>query len=246
MRRQLSVRFLSDGSVIQHLGALENPKLVVILGREDVERDNGVFGLLYQPLLDEGYTLIWYEFYSRYLAARLADPFGDLSPKPAWIRRVLGGVRLLAYRSFWGKLWKSRSVPWPSFEDRYDSVRQFFATFPGGQSSLVVLSRSSGGVVASTLAESVGIHRIVCAGYPFKHPQKPEEVYRTQHLETLKTPFLIFQGRSDAYGGEAAVDRYALSDNIQVQWVESDHDFGLKAEDQAQFIAQSLRFLGFG
>ena len=60
-----------------------------------------------------------------------------------------------------------------------------------------------GGRVASMVADELHaagkIAGLVCLGYPFHPPAKPQQL-RTKHLAGLKTPTLICQGTRDEFG----------------------------------------------
>lgn len=84
--------------------------------------------------------------------------------------------------------------------------------------------KSMGGRMASLIADEVGAVGLVCLGYPFHPPGKPDRL-RTEHLENLKTPALILQGERDPFGTQAEVGGYNLSEAIQVQWLaDGNHD----------------------
>ena len=95
----------------------------------------------------------------------------------------------------------------------------------GGARNLVIGGRSMGGRMASLIADAVGARGLVCLGYPFHPPGKPERL-RTEHLAALRTPTLIVQGERDAFGSKAEVRGYDLSDAIRIHWlVDGDHSF---------------------
>lgn len=95
----------------------------------------------------------------------------------------------------------------------------------GGAESLVIGGRSMGGRMASLIADAVGALGLVCLGYPFHPPGKPEKL-RTEHLAGLRTPTLIVQGERDAFGSKAEVGGYVLSDAIRIHWLaDGDHSF---------------------
>ena len=48
------------------------------------------------------------------------------------------------------------------------------------------------------VAGEAAVLGLVCLGYPFHPPGKPERT-RTKHLENLKTPTLIPQGTRDSF-----------------------------------------------
>src|SRR6266481_3557355 len=66
-----------------------------------------------------------------------------------------------------------------SFRDAIEQV--------GGGSRLVIGGKSMGGRIASMVADDGGVRGVVCLGYPFHPPSKPEKT-RTKHLETMRTP----------------------------------------------------------
>ncbi|SEM07005.1 hypothetical protein SAMN04515666_10740 [Bosea lupini] len=98
----------------------------------------------------------------------------------------------------------------------------------GPSRSLIIGGKSMGGRVASMVADDLfaadRIGGLLCLGYPFHPPAKPEQL-RTQHLADLKTPTLIVQGTRDEFGTREEVDGYALSPAIEMLWLEDgDHD----------------------
>ncbi|HTY18698.1 MAG TPA: alpha/beta family hydrolase [Myxococcota bacterium] len=95
----------------------------------------------------------------------------------------------------------------------------------GGGAGLVIGGKSMGGRMASLVADEVGARGLVCLGYPFHPPGKPDRL-RTAHLESLRTPTLIVQGERDAFGGREEVAGYELSPAIRLHWIaDGDHSF---------------------
>lgn len=95
----------------------------------------------------------------------------------------------------------------------------------GGAGGLAIGGKSMGGRMASMVADEVGARGLVCLGYPFHPPSRPESL-RTAHLHDLRTPTLIVQGTRDEFGGSAEVAGYALSPAIRIHWIEDgDHSF---------------------
>jgi len=89
----------------------------------------------------------------------------------------------------------------------------------------VIGGKSMGGRIASMIADDAGVDGLVCLGYPFHPPGKPEKL-RTAHLRDLQTPTLIVQGTRDPFGKPEEVDAYDLSDGIRIVWLEDgDHSF---------------------
>lgn len=93
----------------------------------------------------------------------------------------------------------------------------------GGGSRVHIGGKSMGGRMASMVADEMEVRSLICFGYPFHPPGKPEKT-RTAHLETLRTPTLILQGTRDAFGSRDEVARYSLSSAIRIGWIEGgDH-----------------------
>lgn len=116
---------------------------------------------------------------------------------------------------------------------------------------LVIGGKSLGGRVASMAADELlitgKIAGLLCLGYPFHPPAKPEQT-RTRHLADLKTPTLICQGTRDEFGSRDEVSSYALSDKIEILWLEDgDHDLkprksisGFTALDHLKTVVQAV------
>ncbi|HEX2569001.1 MAG TPA: alpha/beta family hydrolase [Polyangia bacterium] len=95
----------------------------------------------------------------------------------------------------------------------------------GGGKGLFIGGKSLGGRMASLVADELGVRGLVCLGYPFHPPGKPERT-RTAHLEQLRTPTLIVQGERDPFGTAGEVERYALSPALRLAWLtDGDHSF---------------------
>jgi predicted alpha/beta-hydrolase family hydrolase len=117
----------------------------------------------------------------------------------------------------------------------------------GDARPLIIGGKSMGGRVASLVADELfadaRIAGLLCLGYPFHPPAKPDQL-RTAHLGTLKTPTLICQGTRDPFGTRDEVEGHQLSDRIDVLWLEDgDHELkprkkitGLSVEDHLQSV----------
>ncbi len=111
-----------------------------------------------------------------------------------------------------------------------DTWRQVASTLGPGWA---VGGKSMGGRIASMVADEVGATGLVCLGYPFHPPGKPDTL-RTEHLETLATPGLILQGTRDPFGGPEEVAGYGLAPTLRVHWLE-DGDHSLKPRKRSGF-----------
>lgn len=91
-------------------------------------------------------------------------------------------------------------------------------------SRLVIGGKSMGGRMASLVADDGAVRGLVCLGYPFHPPGRPERL-RTAHLAGLRCPTLIVQGTRDPFGNAQEVAAYDLSPAIRIHWVaDGDHD----------------------
>jgi len=118
----------------------------------------------------------------------------------------------------------------------------------GAKGPLIIGGKSMGGRVASMIADelyaSKQIAGLLCLGYPFHPPEKPEQL-RTEHLADLKTPTLIAQGTRDPFGSRDEVASYKLSRNIDLLWLEDgDHDLKPRKTISGFSAADHLKTLG--
>lgn len=113
----------------------------------------------------------------------------------------------------------------------------------GKNINLVVLARSAGGRIASMIADEAGIKKLICLGYPFKHPDLPAEVERFEHLPSVKTPFLILQGTDDVYGGREITSMYDLSPATSVKFIETSHEFRLNRQQWVEVLSDIKNFI---
>ena len=116
---------------------------------------------------------------------------------------------------------------------------------------LIIGGKSMGGRVASMVADQLfaagQIAGLLCLGYPFHPPGKPEQL-RTKHLAGLKTPALICQGTRDIFGSRKEAEGYSFSDRIEILWLEDgDHDLkprkgisGFTAADHLKTMAEAV------
>ena len=116
---------------------------------------------------------------------------------------------------------------------------------------LVIGGKSMGGRIASMVADECEVAGLVCLGYPFHPPGRPEKL-RTAHLADLRTPTLIVQGERDPFGKPEETAGYELSKAIEFAWM-PDGDHSLKprvksgrteADNLADAIAAIAEFAG--
>ena len=104
-----------------------------------------------------------------------------------------------------------------------------------------------GGRMASMVADELEVAGLLCYGYPFHPPGKPERL-RTEHLQTLRTKALIVQGTRDSFGSRVEVESYSLPSTIQIAWIEGG-DHSLKTASSGgqpslqQAVIYGVRFI---
>jgi predicted alpha/beta-hydrolase family hydrolase len=112
--------------------------------------------------------------------------------------------------------------------DREPALRQAWLQVIGelgGGAGLVIGGKSLGGRIASLVADEAGVSGLVCLGYPFHPPDRPDRL-RTAHLRGLRTPALVVQGTRDPFGTPPEVAGYELAAGLRVVWMEDgDHSF---------------------
>ncbi|HUF57459.1 MAG TPA: alpha/beta family hydrolase [Thermohalobaculum sp.] len=168
------------------------------------------------------------------------------------IAGALGGRGLRVARFEFGYMAARRAgrrMPPPRAETLVPEYRAAAAAL-GAPPPLVIGGKSMGGRVASMAADGLlsesAVAGLLCIGYPFHPAGKPAKL-RTAHLARLRTPTLICQGSRDAFGSREEVAGYALSDRIELLWLEDgDHDLkprkrvtGLTAADHLATLADA-------
>ena len=119
--------------------------------------------------------------------------------------------------------------PPPKAENVADEYRDAVAEIVRTAGTPVAIGgKSYGGRVASLVADDLHaagtVSALVCLGYPFHPPEKPDQL-RTTHLLALQTPALICQGTRDPFGGQEEVPGYDLATTIELLWLnDGDHD----------------------
>lgn len=114
--------------------------------------------------------------------------------------------------------------------EEYDKIVADVSARLAPGTTLLIGGKSMGGRVASLCADTLFADRriagLVCLGYPFHPPGKPDNL-RTAHLEHMRCPALIVQGERDPFGSRAEVEAYPLSRKIKICWIsDGDHDLG--------------------
>lgn len=109
---------------------------------------------------------------------------------------------------------------------------------------LLVGGKSLGGRVAALYAGSdlldPAVAGIVCLGYPFHAPGKPEAT-RLGPIEESRLPLLVCQGERDSFGNRAEVEGYPLPAHAELLWLaDGSHDLAPRGKAAATW-AGNLR-----
>jgi uncharacterized protein len=95
-----------------------------------------------------------------------------------------------------------------------------------GDGRVFIGGKSMGGRMATMIADEVDVQGVICLGYPFHPPGKPDKL-RIAHLRDIRTPVLMIQGTRDALGSREEVEPMELSKAVRIAWLE-DGDHSLK------------------
>lgn len=240
------------GVYFQHLGPLDKSPVLVFVGRDNVRRKSASLDALAARLHQLGITVCWYEHKAMQHASLREQALATVSH--SWLntyaeRHPLAGsvarklIKLYLktkYPKRHGFFFKKIKLDAAS---TLSDLRRFLRNLKADQ--VFIMAQSAGGISASLIESEAAIQKLVCFGYPFKHPDRPEEAYRTAHLPFLTKPCLIIQGDQDEYGTAKDVARYPVSPSVQIASIHANHDYdGLTeaAFNEALNLMQS--FLG--
>ncbi len=243
---------LNDAHVA-YLGSLASTKMLLFIGRSNAQKNSAPLQELLNRLVLDGYLLVWAKSRNQFISELLTDKslgaldwlnsvFGKAESRAkVWIRRILKGFILIGYPSKWDYFidWLRGTQPVDQTEIYVKLMRLL-----GSNKSIFILSHSAGGITASCLANEDNLRGMICFGYPFKHPDKDEESYRTTELKNIGKSFLIVQGYQDEYGGANVRDRYELSQNIEFEFVQANHEYeNLSTDDWMRVVKRLASFL---
>lgn len=133
------------------------------------------------------------------------------------------------------------STPPDSIEFRAESLARAFAALHPKPSLLV--GHSSGARFASMVADQCGVRGVILFGYPFKHPDLPDEPERYAHLATIETPCLLIQGSRDEYGGDDIAGKYPFSRAVTVAIIDGSHNLEMFRAQRVRIFAAIHNFI---
>jgi hypothetical protein len=205
-------------------------KIIFLIGRENWQKDNALNHILFDYLKKTKNEIVW-EDPAGNLLYRLNKFENHLKWLPNYIKRINHRFTLILYLFFhWSYFNYLSDRKKPCTKLRAEMLKQSILRL-GNKKEIIIVSRSAGGRFSSLIADDLKIKHIICLSYPFKHPEKEIEPERYLHLISLKTPMLIIQGDKDEYGGLDVRAKYILSPNIELFYVDANHDFIISGND---------------
>lgn len=220
LKQKLKTVFISDGGAISYWGPPENKKIIFIAGRDNALKDQFLIHSFIDFFQKQNLTVAWYESRGS-MFCKLTTPAKNYPP---FIKKIIRSLMLLKHPRYWSCIfwWHRKKIQELPF--LVQSLKEALTTL-GPHKEIIIISRSAGGRYASSIANEMGISKLICIGYPFKHPEKNEEPERFRHLPELKMPCLIIQGVNDEYGGAEIKEKYQLAPTTELFFVNSGHDF---------------------
>lgn len=217
-------------------------KILLMMERDNFHRDLEFIKKIVDSLKDLGYEIVWYNWRG-FGHNEVIDPSAKFEKLPWWIRKPLKFLLLLAHPQYWKYYFSLNKIRQHTIRGRCKNLKNFLKKI-NPDVEVAIFSRSAAGRVSSLiLDETPQLKKIVCLGYPFKHPDRKSEEDRFKHLETLEKPFLIIQGRQDPYGGIEIESDYKLSSSICISFVNTDHDFFVSKEQLYEIVLEIKKFL---
>jgi hypothetical protein len=205
---------------------------VVLIGRSNSERRSNTFPKIVRCLEGQGFPVFSFKSdrskYSEKINLRLME----ISPKiaasidgshPPYLRAMrfcVKGALVVAGKQRWSFIRAAFSTPSATAAQELEI---FIEALPFDHIHLV--GHSAGGIAATRISKNPKVRSVSCFGYPFKHPQRPAEDYRTKHLSSISKPLLIIQGISDEYGAADDQGDAMLPSQCKIITLDCDHDY---------------------
>lgn len=205
-------------------------KKIFLVGRDNWQKDDSLNHILFNHLQKKKYEIIW-EDPAGHLIYKFRKIENDIKWIPNYVRKI--NLRLLQFVygifhwNYFNYLSKRNHI---SVKIRSEKLKKSILEIDDID-NLIILSRSSGGLTSSLLADELNISNLICISYPFQHPDKDNEPERYLHLKNIKTPMLIIQGEKDEYGGLEIREKYQFSPNVELFFVDTNHDFLISNND---------------
>jgi pimeloyl-ACP methyl ester carboxylesterase len=211
---------------------MKNRVGVVFIGRSNGEKRSNTFPKIVQRLEGKGFPVFSFQSdrskYSEKINFRLmkispeiaASVGGSYPLHRRAVRFCIKGALVVAGKQRWSFIKAAFQAPSVTAAKE---LERFIDTLPLDHVHLI--GHSAGGIAATKISKNPKVKSVSCFGYPFKHPQRPAEDYRTQHLSSVSKPFLIIQGSSDEYGAADDYSDAVLPRECKIVTLDSDHDY---------------------
>jgi predicted alpha/beta-hydrolase family hydrolase len=205
---------------------------VVLIGRSNSERRSNTFPKIFRCLEGQGFPVFSFKSdrskYSEKINLRLmkispeiaASVGGSYPLHRRAVRFCIKGALVVAGKQRWSFIKAAFQAPSVTAAKE---LERFIDTLPLDHVHLI--GHSAGGIAATKISKNPKVKSVSCFGYPFKHPQRPAEDYRTQHLSSVSKPFLIIQGSSDEYGAADDYSDAVLPRECKIVTLDCDHDY---------------------
>jgi uncharacterized protein len=189
--------------------------VIIFVSRENLQEDSGLLIQLMRLINQDHY-----------------DVFFDPTDTFKWQKKpnfLYEGIRYILIKiKVWGWL-RARyhfifNTPSKSIDLRAQKLIRYVSEI-STETEITLIARSAGGIVCAYICAHVKIKQVICLGYPFFHPELGEQSYRTKPLFSIQTPFTIFQGKNDEYGGERATWKLAQFSKVMIHFLNTNHDF---------------------
>jgi len=237
------------GTALLRSGSITDKNILVILGRNNFLKDEDLIESLVESLSQKNLTIVCYEHEGVSVAKqinlacdRLRSVLSTVHVLTDFEIKMLKMILMLQYPRTWKYFFLAKRDSPNLVKYQTKQLRLFLKQFHEDQ-HLVLLSRSASGRAASLVVHESCIKKIICLGYPFRQPGKPEEDERTRPLISMPKPYLIFQGTEDVYGGKDVLERYQFSSQVSLSFVEADHDFLVSEEEWVKAIVEIKKFI---
>lgn len=215
---------------------------LLLVGRDNWQKDEALNQKLLTRLRKTPIEIYW-EDPAGAVIYQLRQLEQKISALPAWIKtfnlRIVQLFYALLHPSYFSYLFRRKKQ---AIESRCNYLEQRIREL-GIADCVTVLSRSSGGRVSSLIADKMALKQIICLGYPFKHPEQPDEPERYLHLSAINTPMLIIQGAQDEYGGLDVPKRYMLSPRVELSFFETDHNFNIDDQTADSIVEKIISMI---
>ena len=220
---------------------------IVCVGRNNRDKQSFALARIAASLESRGFAVEWFATErtraSRRIDQRIAQHWPGIAasrePHHRWHRRMarffIKGILVLCEKQRWAFMWAS-------FQPKHVAAANELGRFVEGCGfdRVHLITHSAGGIAATRIPENPKVASICCIGYPFKHPQRPPENYRTEHLAQTIKPLLIVQGTLDEYGLAPAGLAAILPPHARIVTIECDHEFADISRAQLEQVLLAL------